>query len=824
MTQPLPAHARVVIVGGGVVGCSVAYHLAKLGLTDVLLLERRQLACGTTWHAAGLIAQLRASINMTRLARYSQELYGALEAETGVSTGFRRNGSISVALTAARMEELRRNAAMARVHGVEAEVISPAECLDLHPMLDLTGVVGGVHVPLDGQGDPSNITQALAAGARRLGARIVEGVKVTGVIREGGRAAGVETAQGRVTAEIVVNCAGMWARDFGAAAGVAVPLHAAEHFYMVTEPVPDMPAHLPTLRVPDECAYYKEDAGRILLGAFEPVAKPWGMEGIPEDFCFDDLPPDFEHVAPILEAALARMPALNGVGIRTFFNGPESFTPDDRYLLGEAPELPGFYVAAGFNSVGIQSAGGAGKALAEWIVEGEPPFDLWDVDIRRMAPFQAGKRFLRARVSETLGLLYADHWPYRQYATARGLRRTPFHDRWAALGACFGETAGWERPHWFLPEAARAAGETAEYRYSWGRQNWFPHSAGEHRATREGAALYDLSAFGKIRVEGPDALAWLDLVCAGDPDVPAGRLVYTQWLNARGGVEADVTVARLSETAFLVITPAATLRRDMAWLTRAAPEGCRAVAVDVTSGEAVLGLMGPRSREILAAATLDDVSAEAIPFGAVAEIELGMAPVRIHRVSYVGELGFEIYVSADFAAHAFEALWEAGAPLGLRPAGMHAMDSCRLEKAFRHFGHDITDEDHVVEAGLGFAVKAKRAPGRFGPFIGRDAVLKARETGVSRRLVQFLLEDPEPLLFHGEPIWRGETLAGHVTSAAYGHTLGGTVALGYVETSPEESVEDLLAADWRIESGSGRHTARASLRPMLDPSGARMKG
>ncbi len=496
--QELPRHARVVIIGGGVAGCSVAYHLAKLGWRDVVLLERKQLTSGTTWHAAGLIAQLRATANMTRLAKYSQELYGSLEAETGIATGFKRNGSLTVALTQERFEELKRSASMARAYDVEIEVIGEAEVRRRHPLLNTKGVVGAVHLPRDGQGDPGNIALAMARGARNGGARIFENVKVVGIERSGGRVTGVRTEQGVIGAEVVVNCAGMWGREVGRMAGIGLPLQACEHFYIVSEPDPEVVRNLPVLRVPDECAYYKEDAGKIMLGAFELEAKVWGADGIPEDFCFDQLPEDVEHFAPILEMAVQRMPLLGRIGIHTFFNGPESFTHDNRYLLGEAPGLANFFVACGFNSVGIQSAGGAGMALAQWIVDGHPPFDLWDVDVRRVVPYQAGRTFIETRVGETLGLLYADHFPYRQYATARGVRRTPVHDIMKALGACFGETAGWERPHWFLPAEAAARGETATYRYSWKRQNWFDYSAREHRAVREGVGLIDMSAFGKI--------------------------------------------------------------------------------------------------------------------------------------------------------------------------------------------------------------------------------------------------------------------------------------------------------------------------------------
>ncbi|MEL0142754.1 MAG: FAD-dependent oxidoreductase, partial [Alphaproteobacteria bacterium] len=530
----VPSHARAVIIGGGVVGCSIAYHLGKLGWRDVVLLERKQLTCGTTWHAAGLIAQLRATQNMTRLAKYSQELYFGLEAETGVATGFKRNGSITVALTDERMEELRRSAAMARAFGVEIDEISPSDIASRYPGLSVDDAVGGVWLPKDGQADPVNITQALAKGARNYGVTIHQGIKVTGITKDAGRVTGVTTDAGNITADYVVNAGGMWARDIGHMAGVAVPLHACEHFYIVTEAMPDLTANLPVLRVPDECAYYKEDAGKILLGAFEPNSKPWGMNGIPEDFEFDSLPEDFDHFEPILARAVERFPMLATAGIQTFFNGPESFTPDDRYILGEAPELKNFFVAAGFNSVGIQSAGGAGMVLAEWMETGNAPIDLWDVDIRRMQPFQANRSYLQARVSETLGLLYADHFPYRQFASARGVRRSPIHHYLADQGACFGEVAGWERANWFLPEEAVHAGKTAAYEYSWKRQNWFDYSAAEHLAVRQSVGLFDMSSFGKIKLVGRDAEAVLQRIAANDVAVPVGKIVYTQFLNEAG--------------------------------------------------------------------------------------------------------------------------------------------------------------------------------------------------------------------------------------------------------------------------------------------------
>ena len=815
----LPEHASAVVIGGGVSGASVAYHLAELGWGDVVLLERKRLASGTTWHAAGLIAQLRASQNLTRLARYSQELYGALEAETGVATGFRRCGSITLALTADRREEILRQASMARAFGVEVEEIGREEVAARHPHVRTDDVTGAVWLPKDGQADPSNITHALATGARRRGARLFEGTRVTGIRTERGAVAGVEAERegerAVIRTEHVVNCAGMWAREVGLMAGAAVPLHACEHFYVVTEAVPDL-ARLPVLRVPDECAYYKEDAGKLLLGAFEPEAKPWGMTGwgrpgIPEGFEFDQLPEDVEHFEPILERAVERMPLLGRVGIHTFFNGPESFTPDDRYLLGPSPEVRGHWVACGYNSIGIQSAGGAGMALARWMHDGEPPFDLWDVDVRRAPAHWNNRLFLERRATEALGLLYADHTPHRQMRTARGVRRTPLHAHLDARGAVWGEAAGWERPAWFAAE-----GEPRDHDHGWGRTRGFARHAREHAAIRNGVGLFDLSPFGKIRVEGRDACAFLDRVCAGRMDVEPGRIVYTPMLNERGGIECDLTVTRLSETAFLLVVPAATVRRDLAWLRRSLRDEF-AVVTDVTAGEAVLALMGPRAREVLARASPADLGNEAHPFGTAATIELGMGFARAHRVSYVGELGWELYVPADEAAHAFEALEEAGRDAGLALCGTHALDSCRLEKGYRHFGHDIGDEDHVLEAGLGFAVHLDK-----GPFAGREAVLRRREAGLGRRLVQFRLDDPEPLLHHDEAVVRDGRVVSRLTSGNYGHHLGAAVGMGYVPCEGEAAAE-MLGARYEIEIAGRRVPARASLGPFHDPTGERMR-
>ena len=807
----LPDHARVVIIGGGVIGSSIAYHLAKKGWSDVVLMERKRLTSGTTWHAAGLIAQLRASANMTKLAKYSQELYVGLEEETGVATGCRWCGSMTVALTEARKEELLRQASMARAFGVEVHEISPQEVADKYPNLKVDDITQALWLPSDGQGDPANITQALAKGARQRGAKTFEGTKVTKIHKTNGKVTGVDWEtekgeQGHTTCEQIVIASGMWSHEVGKMAGVNIPLHACEHFYIVTEGIDGL-GQLPVLRVPDECAYYKEDAGKILLGAFEPEAKPWGMNGIPESFEFDQLQEDFDHFEPILEQAVERFPTLAEAGIHTFFNGPESFTPDDAYHLGLAPGSDNIWVAAGFNSIGIQSAGGAGMALAEWMDTGEKPFDLGDVDIVRMQPFQGNKKYLHDRSTETLGLLYADHYPYRQKATARGIRRSPLHEQLLKAGAVMGELAGWERANWFAND-----GQTPEYEYSWGRQNWFENQAAEHKAVREAVGIYDMSSFGKIRVEGRDAEAVMNKICGGDMSVPPGRIVYTQFLNTTGGIEADVTVTRLSETAYLVVTPAATRLADETWLRRHAGDA-NVVITDMTSSEAVIAVMGPNARALMQAVSPDDWSNEAHPFGLAREIEIGYGFARAHRVSYVGELGWELYVSADMAAHVYETLVAAGEPFGLKHVGLHAMDSLRIEKAFRHFGHDITCEDHVIDAGLGFAAKTAKSD-----FIGRDAVVERKESGPKLRMLQFKLTDPEPLLFHHEPILKDGEFVGYLTSGNYGHTLGGAIGLGYV---PAEIAKD--TDGWEIEVASARIKAEASLRPMYDPKSERMR-
>ncbi len=810
----LPSQAQVVIIGGGIVGCSTAYHLTKIGIKDVLLLEQKQLTSGTTWHAAGLLRAALASYNLTRLATYTLDLYTKLEAETGQATGVVRPGSISLATNKERWEELLRGVGMLRSFGVEAEAISAEEAQQKWPLMNVDDVVGAVWYPRDGKCNPIDTCMALARGARLGGAKILENVKVLRVLVENGRAVGVETADGIVRAQTVVNCAGMWARDIALQVGVDLPLQACEHFYVVTDLMEGMHPNLPVMRDMDHCSYFKEDAGKLLVGAFEPVAKPWSVDGIPEDFAFGELPEDWEHLAPVLDDAMRRVPSLKKVGIRKFFNGPESFTVDGRYILGPAPEVQNFFVAAGFNSIGIQSGGGAGLALAYWIAHGQPPFDLWEVDVARFFPHQNKKSFLIPRVSESLGLLYAMHWPFRQYETSRGVRTSPLHERLAAAGACFGEVAGYERPNWF-----GSPGGNPKYVYSYGRQNWFDASRDEHAAVRERVGLFDQSCFAKFAVTGPDALKQLNRVSCNNVDVTPGTVVYTQWLNDRGGIEADLTIIRCAEDNFLVVTSVASQLHDRRHLERYADSGERVAIADVSSDFAMLGLMGPRSRDLLQALTSADFLAEAFPFASSRMIELAGVPVRATRITYVGELGYELLVPNRDAPRVFDALMATGDLHGLRLAGYHAMNSLRIEKGYRHWGHDITPDESPLEAGLGFCIAWDKPGG----FIGREVLLSRRGKPLQSRLMQFLLEDPDALLYHDEPIWRDGHRIGRVTSGMFGHTLGGTIGLGYVNLDRPASQEEFLVGRYEIEVAGRMVGANASLRPLYDPQSARIK-
>ncbi|MGA0572196.1 GcvT family protein [Variovorax sp. VNK109] len=817
--QDLPARCDVIIIGGGIVGCSIAYHLTKLGIRDVLLLERRQLTCGTTWHAAGLVPQLRATRTLTELAKYTSELLVTLEAETGQATGFKQNGSIGVALTEARFEEFKRTGAMGRAFGVEVEFLTPSDIQSRYPLLADKDVVGGIWTPNDGQTNPVDTTQAFAKGARMGGARIVENAEVMDIVIENGRAVGVKVrhdgAEGEVRAGTVVLAAGMWSHWVGRQVGLRLPLQAAEHFYIVTEPIADLPSNLPVLRVPDEWAYYKEDAGKLLLGAFEPVAKPWALDGIPKDFFFDELPDDFDHFEPVLTRAMDRVPVLQRTGIATWFNGPESFTPDDRYLLGETAEVRDLFVACGFNSIGIQSSGGAGKVLAEWIRDRRSPVDLPGMDVRRMHPSQGTRAYLKDRTKETLGLLFAMHWPFRQVETARGARRTAFHDRLIAQGACMGELAGWERSNWF-----GAPGSRPSYEYSYGRQNWFDAAGAECRAARDSVALFDQSSMPKFIVQGRDACAVLERLSTNRIDVPPGRIVYTQWLNERGGIEADLTITRLTIDSFMVVSSVSTQIRDLAWLREHIPEGAFCTVTDVTSGMPMLGLMGPNARALLAEASNADFSNDAFPFGTSQEIEIGYAIVRANRITYVGELGWEIYIPAEFALHVFDRLMEIGVRHGLKLAGFHALNACRMEKGYRHWGDDIGIEDSPLHAGLGFTCAWDKPGG----FIGLEALKAQKAAGVPhRRLVQFRLADDAELLYHEEPIFADDRPVGVITSGMYGHRIGASLGMGYVRLDEPVTADRLASLRFEIGIGDRRVPAQAQLGPWYDPKNERIR-
>jgi 4-methylaminobutanoate oxidase (formaldehyde-forming) len=743
MSVQIPERASAVVIGGGVIGSSVTYHLAKLGWTDVVQLERNQFSCGTTWHAAGLVGTMRANESQARLCEYSMAVLSELEAETGQSTGFKQVGSLSIAHSEARFEELKRVAAMNNAFGVtRVDIVTPEEIKALYPYLETGDLLGGSWVPQDGTASPVDVTQAFVKGARGRGALCLEGVRVTGISQADGRVTGVITDQGEIKADYVVNCAGLWGREIGRMAGVNVPLHACEHYYAHTEKLDDLPADLPVMRDHDKCAYYREDAGSLLIGAFEPNAVPWGQNGIPLDFAFEELEGHLDdQFMPVLENAMYRVPMLQDVGWRSFFCGPESFTPDDQFHMGEAPELKNFYVACGLNSVGIQTSGGLGRALADWMHLGHAPMDLWGNDIRRMFPFQSTQKYIQHRVTETLGLLYEHHYPYRQMASARNLRHSPLHDKLVAHNACFGEAAGWERPNWFAPE-----GVTPEYEYSFGKQNWFEHSAAEHRAAREKVVLFDQSSFSKYLVQGRDACQVLQRVSSADVDVAPGRMVYTHWLNERGGIEADLTVTRIAEDEFWVISGAAQTIKDLHWLKKNIAEGEFCCVSDITNAWAMLGVMGPDSRALLSEIVDHDLTTENFPFGDFHAVELGMSRGYAARVSYVGELGWEFYIPVDQARHAFDTLWEKGQDHGLIMAGMHALNSCRMEKKFVHYGHDVADHDTPLECGMGFVCAFDKEI----PFTGRDAILQQKESRsfMNKRLVQFLLQDPEAVTAH----------------------------------------------------------------------------
>jgi heterotetrameric sarcosine oxidase gamma subunit len=829
MSNPLPQHARVVIIGGGIIGCSVAYHLTKLGWNDVVLLEQGQLSCGTTWHAAGLVGQLRAQESMTRLIRYSTALYAELEAETGLGTGWKQCGSLSVARTAERMTQLKRTAAVARAYGVTCDVISPREAGELWPVMRTDDLLGAVWLPGDGKANPTDLTQALARGARRRGARIVENTRVTAIHTRqtaanagGGReVSGVawrnkDGDEGVINAEIVVNCAGQWAKAVGRMCDVTVPLHSAEHYYIVTERIAGVHPDLPVMRDPDGFIYFKEEVGGLVMGGFEPDAKPWGMNGIPENFEFQLLPDDWDQFEVLMTNALQRVPALETAQVRQFYNGPESFTPDNNFMLGEAPELRRFFVGAGFNSMGIASAGGAGMALAEWIVAGTPTMDLWPVDIRRFARFNGNDTWLHDRVKETLGLHYAMPWPNRELDSARPFRRSPLYPMLRDAGASFGSKMGWERPNFFAPSVAEA-----KIDYAFGQQNWLPWSGAEHRACREGVALFDMTSFSKLLVKGRDAEAVLQGIVSNDVAVPPGTTVYTAMLNERGTYESDFTVTRLSHDQYLIVTGSAQTTRDFDYIEKSIPHDKHCTLVDVTGQYAVLAVMGPRSRDLLQSISKANWSNAAFAFGQSREVDIGYATVRATRLTYVGELGWELYVPVEFAAGVYETLQQAGARFGLVNAGYYAIDSLRIEKGYRAWGRELTPDSNPFEAGLAFACKLDKDI----PFRGREALLKLRDEPLRRRMVVLTANGAaDSMLWGGEAILRDGKPVGFVSSAAFGHTLGCPVAMGYIN-NPDGAADTayLTSGQYAIDVAGELLPATVHLKAPYDPRSERVK-
>jgi len=810
----LPSHAQAVIIGGGVIGCSVAYHLTKLGWRDVVLLERSQLTAGTTWHAAGLIVSGFSTETEIEMAKYTRELYEKLGDESGQDTGFFANGYIQIASNPERLYSLRQRADYCRAYGVSMEEIPEAEVKALWPLFYTGDILAGFYTAEDGRTNPVDTTIALAIVAKMGGALILEGVEVTGIKQEKGRVAAVETSQGLIHCEYAVNCGGIWARQIGKMAGVNVPLHAAEHYYLVTEPIEGLHRDLPIVEDPDLFAYYREEMGGLMLGLFEPVGKPWGMGGIPKDFSFGEIPPDWERMTPYLEQAMKRIPAARDAGVHTFFCGPESFTPDMGPLMGEAPELKNFFVAAGFNSLGILLGGGAGKVLAQWIVDGYPSVDTSGINIDRFMPFQNNPKYLHDRIVELLGWQYIS-WPNLQPETARNTRKSAMYDRLLKAGAYYGDSVGWEYPDWFAP-----MGVGPKVEYSWGRQNWFEYAAEEHKAARERVILMDLTHMSKFLVQGKDAEKSLNRICANNVAVPVGRIVYTQWLNKRGTIEADLTVTRIAENEYLLILVDSAHHHVLTWLNGHILPGEHVFVTDVTSAYNIINVQGPKSRQLISSLTNADMSNESFPYMSMQEIDIGYALVKALRVTYVGELGWELHVPTEFTLHVFDALVEAGQSAGFRHAGFQALNSLRIEKAYRDYGYDIDNTDTPLEAGLSHFVDFDKPGG----FTGRDTLLKKLESGVLKeRLVQFILENPKPLLYGSEPIYRDGIFAGDIASAGYGHTLGGAVGLGSIHNEGGVSIDYVKSGSYEIEVAGMRYSAKASLRPMYDPDGIKTR-
>ena len=817
----LPSSARVVVIGGGIVGCSAAYHLAKLGWTDTVLLEKHQLTSGSTFHAAGLVGQLRTSANITQLLGSSVELYRTLEAETGQATGWKMNGGLRLACNPERWTEVKRQATTAKSFGLEMHLLSPQEAQDLWPIMQVDDVVGAAFLPTDGQANPSDITMALARGARMQGVTICEHTEVAqievvdGVVRAV-VTTGPDGSTGRIECEKVVVCGGQWTRALSATVGVNVPLVPVEHQYVITEPfTPEVPRNLPTLRDPDRLTYYKEEVGGLVMGGYEPNPVAWATGGIPRPFQFQLLESDWDHFAPTMELAIGRVPLLANAGLRTLINGPESFTPDGNFILGEAPELRNFFVGAGFNAFGIAAGGGAGQALAEWVYHGAPPYDLWVVDIRRFGRPHVDTDWVRTRTLEAYSKHYTMAWPFEENHTGRPARTSPLYDRLLAAGASFGEKLGWERPNWF---ADVANGQAPDDVYTYERQNWFAAVGREHRACREAAVIVDQTSFAKFTLKGPDAGAALDWICANNVRKPVGSLTYTQMLDASGGIQCDLTVVRVARDEFYIVTGTGFATHDFDWIERNIPTGCNAQLVDVTSAWSVLSLMGPRSRDILQSVTSADVGNDAFPFGTMQTVGIAGCPMRALRITYMGELGWELHLPVEYAPRVYDTLMAAGGEHGLVNAGYRAIESCRLEKGYRAWGSDIGPDHTPIEAGLGWAVKLKSGIA----FLGREAI-EAQRSGNVRKLLAAFTVDPKVVLLGRETIYRDGERVGWLTSGGFGYTIDRSIGFGYVRNPQGVDAAWVLSATYELEVATQRVPAEVSLQPLYDPSNSRVK-
>ncbi|MBT7073798.1 MAG: FAD-dependent oxidoreductase [Anaerolineae bacterium] len=813
--KEIPSQAQVVIVGGGVIGTSVAYHLTKLGWKDVVLLEKKELTSGTTWHAAGLVVTPSGSELGVEMSTYTRELVKSLEAETGQSTGFKDVGYIQLASSPDWLESRRRMAVAARRYGVDYQEISPTEIKKMFPLAHTDDILAGFYVEDDGRANPVDFTMALAKGARMGGTKIFEETKVIGVNQEKGRVTGVVTNKGAIKAEIVVNCAGLWGRELGKLAGVNVPLQAAEHYYLLTQPIDGIHADLPIIEDFERYAYFREEVGGLLVGFFEPIAVPWGVGGIPKNFAFGEIKPDWDRMMPYVEMSMGRIPALKEAGIHKFFCGPESFTPDGKPLLGEAPELKNFFVAAGLNSIGILRGGGVGRIMAQWIVDGYCPVESHDIDIARCQPYQGTQKFLEDRTVGTLGLQYQLIYPNFSKKTARNLRKTAINGQLAKAGAFFTEGMGWEMPDWYAPVGKESKIE----KYSWGRQNWFEYHAEEHRACREDVIFMDVSSMSKFLVQGRDAEKVLNQICANDVAVPVGKIVYTQWLNERGGMEADLTVTRLAEDKYFIVSASDFYTHDLWWLKKHIPHDAHAFVTDVTSGYTLMNIQGPKSRDLIKQLTSTDISNTAFPYMSAQNIDINYALIQTLRVTFEGELGYELYVPTEFSAYVYDAVLEAGQDFGLRHAGFQALNSLRIEKAYREYGHDMDNMDTPLEAGLSFAVSFNKPNG----FIGKEALLRYKESPLKYRMTQFLLDNPEPLLYGNESIYRDGKLVGHLQTGAYGFTLDGAIGMGFVKNKNGATPDFINSGNYEIDIAGVRYSAKASLRPLYDPKNERVK-